>query len=151
RAEPRLFLMRDLMSPESVKPERGIPAATAAQRFSAFLDVLLLVERLHSVGVIAGRIDSDALALRPDAAADASARRRFEPLFLSTDEFRIYDEPSGRRPWHAPNWLPPEVRAAVMRWEDLIAKGAPRIQITRARAAANVQTTESDVFKLGLL
>ncbi len=151
-AERRLFLVQDLMTPESLKPKRGIPAATAKERLYVFLDALRVVELLHSLGVVLGDINSHDIALRsPAPGADASTRRRFQPLFLRAHGFRVQGTIVPITQMHTPNWIPPEVRAAAVVRDELTAKHASPVEISRARAAANIQTTKSDIFKMGLL
>lgn len=151
KAERSLFELQHVMMPESKKPGYAIPGATAKDRLYLFLDLLRIVECLHRGGIVLGDINPRDVALRVLTPVSAATRRKFEPLLLGVDGFRVQGQVPRSPQMHSPNWLPPEVRAVASLRDELIAKGAPQIEVSRARAAANIETTKSDIYKLGLL
>lgn len=150
-SERTLLEVQYLMAPESKKPERGIPAATAKDRLYLILDVLKIVDFLHRNGLVIGDFSPKNLVVTNPAKGVASSGRKFTPKFLDLDAFRFADGVPPIQQMHTPNWFPPEVRAAAILRDELISKGASQIEVSRARAAANIQTTKSDIFKMGLL
>lgn len=150
-SERTLLEVQYLMAPESKKPERGIPAATAKDRLYLILDVLKIVDFLHRNGLVIGDFSPKNLVVTNPAKGVASTGRKFTPKFLDVDAFRFAGGVPPIQQMHTPNWFPPEVRAAAILRDELISKGASQIEVSRARAAANIQTTKSDIFKMGLL
>lgn len=150
-SERTLLEVQYLMAPESKKPERGIPAATAKDRLHLILDVLRIVDFLHRNGLVIGDFSPKNLVVTNPAKGVASSGRKFTPKFLDVDAFRFAGGVPPIQQMHTPNWFPPEVRAAAILRDELISKGASQIEISRARAAASIQTTKSDIFKMGLL
>lgn len=150
-SERTLLEVQYLMAPESKKPERGIPAATAKDRLYLILDVLKIVDFLHRNGLVIGDFSPKNLVVTNPVKGVASSGRKFTPKFLDVDAFRFAGGVPPIQQMHTPNWFPPEVRAAAILRDELISKGASQIEVSRARAAANIQTTKSDIFKMGLL
>ncbi|WP_157044155.1 protein kinase family protein [Nostocoides australiense] len=150
-SERTLLEVQYLMAPESKKPERGIPAATAKDRLYLILDVLKIVDFLHRNGLVIGDFSPKNLVVTNPAKGVASSGRKFTPKFLDVDAFRFAGGVPPIQQMHTPNWFPPEVRAAAILRDKLISEGASQIEISRARAAANIQTIKSDIFKMGLL
>lgn len=148
-----LLELQYLMAPESKKPERNIPSATAKERLTLILRVLRVVSFLHRSGLVIGDFSPKNLVVsNPDkTAAAATGSRVFLPKFLDVDAFRFAGGVPPIQQMHTPNWFPPEVRAAAILRDELSAKGASPVDISRARAQANIQTTKSDMFKMGLL
>lgn len=150
-SERTLLEVQYLMAPESKKPERGIPSATAKDRLYLILDVLRIVDFLHRNGLVIGDFSPRNLVVSNPAKGVASSGKKFTPKFLDVDAFRFAGGVPPIQQMHTPNWFPPEVRAAAVLRDELVAKGASQVEISRARAAANIQTTKSDIFKMGLL
>lgn len=146
-----LLELQYLMTPESKKPERGIPSATAKERLLLILDVLKIVDFLHRNGLVIGDFSPKNLVVSNPHRASSSTGHKFIPKFLDVDAFRFAGGVPPIQQMHTPNWFPPEVRAAAVLRDELIAKGAPQLEISRARAMANTQTKKSDIFKMGLL
>ncbi len=150
-SEKTLLEVQYLMAPESKKPERGIPSATAKDRLFLILDVLRIVDFLHRNGLVIGDFSPKNLVVTNPAKGVASSGKKFTPKFLDVDAFRFAGGVPPIKQMHTPNWFPPEVRAAAVLRDELVAQGASQVEISRARAAANIQTTKSDIFKMGLL
>lgn len=146
-----LLELQYLMVPESKKAERGIPTATAKDRLYLVLEILRVVRFLHEKDLVIGDMSPKNLVVSNPAKGVVSSSRRFMPKFLEVDAFRFAGGVPPIQQLHTPNWFPPEVRAAARLRDELIARGAPQVEISRAGARASVQNTRSDVFKLGLL
>lgn len=146
-----LLEVQYLMTPEAKKGHWGIPSATARDRMFLILDVLSIVEFLHRNELIIGDFSPRNLVVSNPKDGVTPGRRKFVPKFLDVDAFRFSGGVPPISQMHTPNWFPPEVRAATLRRDELIAAGASQIEISRARAKANVQTKKSDMFKMGLL
>lgn len=146
-----LLELQYLMAPESKKPERGIPAATAKDRLFLILEILKVVDFLHAHHLVIGDFSPKNLVLSNPAKGVATSGRKFTPKFLDVDAFRFAGGVPPIQQLHTPNWFPPEVRAAAVLRDQLVAKNASQVEISRARASANLQTTKSDIFKMGLL
>lgn len=149
-SERTLLEVQHLMVPEPKKPERGIPTATAKERLYLILDVLKIVDFLHRNGLIIGDFSPRNLVVTNPANGVASSGRKFTPKFLDVDTFRFAGGVPPIRQMNTPNWYPPEVWAAAILRDELIAKGASQNDVSRARAAVDIQTTKSDIFKIGL-
>lgn len=149
-SERTLLEVQYLMVPESKKPERGIPAATPKERLYLILDVLKIVDFLHRNGLIIGDFSPRNLVVTNPANGVASSGRKFTPKFLDVDTFRFAGGVPPIQQINTPNWYPPEVRAAAILRDELIAKGASQNDVSRARAAIDIQTAKSDIFKIGL-
>lgn len=145
-----LLELQFLMAPESKKRERGIPPVTDADRLYLITDVLKVIEFLHRQRLVIGDFSPKNLVVSNPSVGVLSSRQRFTPKFLDVDGFRFASGVPPIRQAHTPNWVPPEVRAAALRLDELIARGASSMEINRARGNAN-QTTQSDIFKAGLL
>jgi serine/threonine protein kinase len=146
-----LLELQYIMVPESKKPQRGIPSATAKDRLYLILDVLKIVDFLHRNGLVIGDFSPKNLVLSNPSKGVASSGRKFTPKLLDVDAFRFTGGVPPIQQLHTPNWFPPEVRAAARLRDVLVARKASQVEISRARAHANIQTTKSDIFKLGLL
>ena len=106
---------------------------------------------MHRHGLVIGDFSPKNLVVTNPVKGVASSGRKFTPKFLDVDAFRFAGGVPPIQQMHTPNWFPPEVRAAAILRDELISKGASQIEVSRARAAANIQTTKSDIFKMGLL
>jgi serine/threonine protein kinase len=147
----KLFEIQFLMAPESKKPASGIPAASAKDRLYLILDTLKVVDFLHRNDIVIGDFSPQNLVVTNPMKGVASAGHKFTPKFLEADGFRFDGEVPAIQQYHTPNWLPPEVRAAVDRANELVARNAPAMEVSRARVQASIQNTKSDIFKMGLL
>lgn len=81
----------------------------------------------------------------------STGKRVFVPKFMDIDGFRFGSSVAPIQQLNSPAWFTPETTAAVKERDRLIAAGVPAIQVSAARAKASIQTTKSDVFKMGLL
>lgn len=150
-SERNLLELQYLMAPESKKPERAIPAATAKDRLYLILEVLRIVNFLHGKELIIGDFSPKNLVVSNPAKGVATSGRKFSPKFLDVDAFRFSAGVPPIQQMHTPNWFPPEVRAAAVLTEQLTSQGASQSDISRARGAMGRQTKQSDIFKMGLL
>lgn len=147
----QLLELQYLMLPAARASARGVPAFSDEERVRFIKRTLEALAFLHRIGVVVGDFSpKNLLASNPDRVGSAGVRR-FLPKFLDVDAFRFDAGVPPIRQFHTPSWFPPETRAAEHRLAALVQRGAPAFEIAQARAAAGVQTTRSDMFKMGLL
>lgn len=151
RKERTLLKSTYMLVPEAKKPERNIPPASAVERIMFFLRALDVVAFFHRHSLIIGDFSANNLIVSNPDAAFSSGKRAFVPKFMDIDGFRFGSSVAPIQQLNSPAWFTPETTAAVKERDRLIAATAPTVQISAARARANIQTTKSDVFKMGLL
>lgn len=151
KKERTLLKSTYMLVPEVKKLERNIPPATAVERLIFLLSALDIVAFFHRHSLIIGDFSANNLiASNPDGMA-SPGKRLFVPKFMDIDGFRFGSTGAPIQQLNSPAWFTPETTAAIKERDRLIAAGAPAVQVSGARAKANIQTTKSDVFKMGLL
>lgn len=149
-SERLLLEAQYLLVPEAKKREQGIPTATAKDRLLLLMDVLRIVEFFHQKELVIGDFSPKNLIVTNPLVMPPNGKRKFYPKFLDVDAFRFAGGVPPIKQMHTPNWFPSETLDAMRRAAELTERGAPEHEISAARAAANTQTTKSDIFKMGL-